>query len=169
MLLYKPWQKVVIMGNASAENLPEGEKDAILTGQIGRTRIYRQLALATLVFILLILSFPGHWIAALQSWFQLWWPWVAPEQVPSNFPIDKLIHTALFAICAAFFVRGWHILRERWWSVCVVLILFAALTELIQRYVPGRSATLGDLLADGVGVILGVGMALLYLRKRPHA
>ncbi|MDA1372066.1 MAG: hypothetical protein O2971_15050 [Proteobacteria bacterium] len=36
---------------------------------------------------------------------------------------------------------------------------------MIQRYVPGRSATLGDLLADGVGVLVGVGVALLSLRS----
>ena len=47
-----------------------------------------------------------------------------------------------------------------------MLILYGGATELIQRFVPGRSATLGDLLADGVGVLVGVGVALLYLRRR---
>jgi len=56
--------------------------------------------------------------------------------------------------------------RERWLWVCVMLTLYGGVTELIQRYVPGRSATLGDLLADGVGVLAGVGLALWYLRKR---
>jgi len=48
----------------------------------------------------------------------------------------------------------------------VLLLLFGVLTELIQRYVPGRSATVGDLLADCVGIGLGVGVALVYLRGR---
>lgn len=50
--------------------------------------------------------------------------------------------------------------------MCILLFLYALLTEMIQRYVPGRSATLGDLVADGIGVSLGVSVALRYLRDR---
>ena len=123
-----------------------------------RTRRYRLLALASFVVILVFLSLPGHWIAALQSWVQLWWPWSSSDSIPSNFPTDKLIHGVMFATCAALVVRGW--------AVCLMLFLYGMVTELIQRYVPGRSASLGDFLADGVGVLIGVGVALVYLRKR---
>ncbi len=40
-------------------------------------------------------------------------------------------------------------------------ILFGAVTELIQLLVPGRSADLGDLLADAVGAVVVCGMLAL--------
>ena len=134
-----------------------------------RTRLYRLLALTTFITILLVLSIPGHWLEALQSRIQSWWPWPASGFTPSNFPLDKILHASMFSLCAAMFVRGWATFAERWWLVCLMLILYGGVTEWIQRYVPGRSATLGDLLADGVGVLVGVGVALLYLRKRLRA
>ncbi|MSR12194.1 MAG: VanZ family protein [Gammaproteobacteria bacterium] len=131
-----------------------------------RTSRYRLLALASFITILLILSVPGHWIEAIQSWLQLWWPWPSSSLASADIPFHKLVHASLFALCAALFVRGWTMFRERWLWVCVMLTLYGGVTELIQRYVPGRSATLGDWLADGVGVLAGVGLALWYLRKR---
>ncbi len=132
-----------------------------------RTRRYRRLAWATFIAILLMLSLPGHWIEGLKVWIQalLQFP---PSGLESwDFPTDKLIHASLFALCAALFVRGWTTFQDRWWLVCLMLFLYGLVTELIQRFVPGRSATLGDLLADGMGVVVGVGMTLLYLRNRP--
>ena len=130
------------------------------------TRWYRLLALASIVIILFLLSLPGHWIALLQSWVQLWWPWSSSESISSNFPIDKLIHSIMFATCAALFMRGWPMFRQHWWAVCLLLFVYGLVTELIQRYVPGRSATLGDFLADVIGVVIGMTAALVYLRKR---
>ena len=56
--------------------------------------------------------------------------------------------------------------RQHWWAVCLLLFVYGLVTELIQRYVPGRSATLGDFLADVIGVVIGMTAALVYLRKR---
>lgn len=147
----------LVLSQSRAGPAPTGER---------RTRRYRLLALVSFFAILTALSLPGHWIVALQTWIHPWWPWPSSRLMSSNLPIDKLIHASLFAACAALFVRGWTSLKERWWLVCVLLILYGVVTELIQRVVPGRSATLGDLVADGVGVIIGVGAALLYLKRR---
>ena len=124
------------------------------------------MAFASFVAILIFLSLPGHWIAFLLSQISLCWPSHSSDLISSNFPTDKLIHALLFAICAALFVRGWTSFRKRWWIVCLILFLNGVATELIQRVVPGRSATIGDLLADGLGVIVGVSVALIYLRGR---
>jgi VanZ family protein len=55
--------------------------------------------------------------------------------------------------------------------VSVGLMAFGALIEVLQLQVPGREADLRDLMADGVGVMLGFGAALvlrlmLSLRSR---
>ena len=132
-----------------------------------RTYLYRLLALLTLICSFILLSLPGSWIEFFQTWIHQWWPWPSSGLASSDFPLDKLVHATLFALCAALVVRGWTTLRQRWWLVCGLLFLYGALTELIQRFVPGRSSTLADLLADGIGVSIGVGFALMYLRKRP--
>ncbi|MDO9318864.1 MAG: VanZ family protein [Gammaproteobacteria bacterium] len=147
----------LVLSRSRAWPAPTGER---------RTRRYRRLALGSFVAISMLLSMPGHWIEALQIWIHPWWPWPSSTLMSSNLPIDKFVHASLFAVCAALFVRGWTTFRERWWLACVVLILYGVVTELVQQVVPGRSATPGDLVADGVGVMIGVGAALLYLNGR---
>lgn len=134
---------------------------------VWRTRLYRRLALLVLISSFILLSLPGSWIESVQTWMHQWWLWPSSGLASSDFPSDKLVHASLFGLCATLFVRGWTTLRQRWWLVCGVLFVYGILTELMQRYVPGRNSTLGDLLADGIGVGLGVGFALMYLRKRP--
>lgn len=74
---------------------------------------------------------------------------------------DKLIHVALFAV-PAFLLRR---ISSRWWPV-LLLALHAPLSELIQwRFVPYRSGDVRDLLADLIGIALGIGAAA-WLRRR---
>ncbi len=132
-----------------------------------RTLRYRRLAVITFIIIPVLLCVPGPWMEGLRSWVYVLLQLPPAELVPSDFPTDKLIHASLFAICAAFFVRGWSTFREHWWWVCALLFFYGALTEFVQRFVPGRSSTLGDLLADAMGAVVGAGVTLLYLRLRP--
>jgi VanZ family protein len=141
----------------------KGRRPAVLAR---RSLVYRRLALLMLLLSLIVLSLPGHWLAALQDWIRPWWPWPSSGLGPSTLPIDKAVHALLFAVCGALFVRGWGTLRERWWLLCAALFLYGGLTELLQRYVPGRSASWGDVVADGIGVLVGVGLSLVYLRRR---
>jgi VanZ family protein len=74
------------------------------------------------------------------------------SDVPSSPPgVDKLVHASLFAALA---------LTGRWAGVAravlaAVLVLYAASSEVIQGLI-GRDAAVGDLLADVVGVLLGL-------------
>lgn len=55
--------------------------------------------------------------------------------------------------------------------VVLVIVAFAALDEWLQRFAPGRVASLADFLRDGIGVGIGVALAeasrplVLALRK----
>jgi len=88
-------------------------------------------------------------LAALVSLAVLFAP---ASDVPSAPPgVDKIVHASLFAALA---VTG------RWAGVArgvlaTVLVLYAAASEVIQGLI-GRDAAVGDLLADVVGVLLGL-------------
>tara|TARA_R110001592_G_scaffold114824_11_gene315019 strand:+ start:5007 stop:5423 length:417 start_codon:yes stop_codon:yes gene_type:complete len=131
-----------------------------------RGKVYRRLAQWMVVVILIAMFLPGQGVEAIQSYVHSWWPWPSSGLASSKLPIDKVVHTFLFFLCAILFIRGWRVFRQHWYLVLLYLIILGILTEWLQQYVPGRSKSLGDLLADGVGVVAGVVLALAYLRRR---
>ena len=74
------------------------------------------------------------------------------SDVPSSPPgVDKIVHASLFAALA---------LTGRWAGLARAvlaagLVLYAAASEVIQGLI-GRDAAVGDLLADVVGVLIGL-------------
>lgn len=86
------------------------------------------------------------------------------SDVPPSPPgVDKLVHGGLFLALA---VSGrWPGLRS--WVLVVVLPAYAAASELIQT-IPAlhRDGTVGDWLADAVGVLLGLLLWTLVERRR---
>ena len=74
--------------------------------------------------------------------------------VPASPPgVDKVVHAALFAVLA---------LTGRWAGIsrtvlAAVLVLYAAVSEVVQGLI-GRDATLGDWIADVVGLLLALGL-----------
>lgn len=76
-----------------------------------------------------------------------------------NPPWDKLAHVATFTLiaCAAGIASG----RRGWFrAACCVAgaLVIGAVDELHQMYLPGRSASWADLLADAIGGIAGAGL-----------
>jgi hypothetical protein len=75
-----------------------------------------------------------------------------PSDVPSTPPgVDKIVHASLFAALAA---------SGRWAGVARAVLAgalaaYAALSEVVQGMI-GRDATVGDLLADVVGLLVGL-------------
>jgi VanZ family protein len=89
----------------------------------------------------------------------------APAQDVPSAPhgIDKLVHGSLFAALA---------LSGRWAGVgravlAPALVLYAAGSEVIQGLI-GRDAAIGDLLADVVGVLLGLLLWQWIERRAPR-
>jgi VanZ family protein len=77
-----------------------------------------------------------------------------PSDVPSSPQgVDKIVHFSLFAVLA---VTG------RWAGVgravlAGILVLYAAVSELLQGTdLVNRDASLGDLVADSAGVVVGL-------------
>jgi len=85
---------------------------------------------------------------------------------------DKIVHIAFYAILAYFLLCGWcvaknKILRKK--EVVVVLaviILYGISDEFHQSFVPGRQPSWHDVLADGVGGLLGLLVLGLQLQRK---
>jgi VanZ family protein len=81
---------------------------------------------------------------------------------PAPYGVDKLVHGGLFLALA--FSGRWAGIRQG--VLAVLLPLYAAASELIQA-IPAlhRDATIGDWLADVVGVLLGLFLWSLVTRR----
>jgi hypothetical protein len=88
------------------------------------------------------------------------------SDVPSAPPgVDKIVHGLLFLALA---VSGrWAGIGEK--VLGAALIGYAAVSELVQGLTPlARSATVGDWLADVVGVLAGLALCRLIARRTSH-
>lgn len=93
-------------------------------------------------------------LEALRHWKDSWWPWPVSDPGDSNLPVDKIIHLSLFAICTILALRAWLSTLSPL-SIILLLLVFAGLTEVAQHLVPGRSMSLGDMIADTIGILIG--------------
>ena len=86
-----------------------------------------------------------------------------PVQLPdakiSSF--DKLVHVAEYAVLGLLIARAFKIQKLKATSFITILfaaelaLLYGAIDEIHQVFVPGRFASILDLLADGAGGLLG--------------
>lgn len=81
---------------------------------------------------------------------------------PVSFPFqDKVIHAVVFGgLCAAWL---WALMPRRHASLIAILItvIYGAIDEWHQSYVPGRSSEFADFFADGFGAMVS---CLLFFR-----
>jgi uncharacterized protein YfiM (DUF2279 family) len=115
-----------------------------------------QLYLGWVLFIALITLLPGSSI---------------PGNIDWNFlELDKIIHMIVFAILTYlggyfFTARGKTISRAILSSI-LPAIIYGALIEFLQMFIPQRGFDFADLTADIVGAILGVLLFKLALHKK---
>jgi VanZ family protein len=78
---------------------------------------------------------------------------------------DKSNHMLGFGTLGLLGVRGWP---GRAWIVLAALLAYGALIEVLQSLTPYRSAEWADLIADGVGLLVGlvVARASLLIQQR---
>ena len=91
------------------------------------------------------------------------WPLEAPPPTPEG--SDKLVHLVAFAALAFPLARTG---RFGLLPVFVGASAFGGIIELIQPSF-SRSADFNDWVADIMGVIIGIGLGLLYRRLRRHS
>ena len=108
------------------------------------------------------LDIPLTIIVTLTLTVAMLWPLEAPPPAPEG--SDKLVHFIAFAALAFPLARTG---RFGLLPVFVGASAFGGAIELIQPNF-NRSADVNDWVADIIGVLLGIGLGLLYHRIRKH-
>jgi VanZ family protein len=117
-----------------------------------------------LAMTLLILLMPAEDLLRLKLWVVRSWPWVLDWSQSSEVQYsDKWVHGGLFTVLGVLGALAW---RQAWVRVLLLLglVFLGALTEFLQAYVPGRSMSAADWLADVTGAVFGVGLGVFFVR-----
>ncbi len=84
------------------------------------------------------------------------------ELMPLPYNTDKLIHAFIYAILG-FFLTG--ALPERRLLAIIIGMLYGITDEIHQSFVPMRSCSFYDWLADAIGIMLGSYIFILWSRR----
>lgn len=84
--------------------------------------------------------------------------------LPDIANVDKLMHAGAWGLLAL--VTFAPFFRSRALLCWLVLVAYGAAIEVLQSFVPPRSADVWDAVADAIGAALGVGVMLLWQRHR---
>jgi VanZ family protein len=111
---------------------------------------FRQLRLARLWFLI------GALLIAVTLYFAL-----KPGGPPASFPYaDKIYHASAFFLLSAWFAGLFE--RRAYLWLAVAMLAFGIGIEIAQYFMPyGRTAEVGDVIADSVGIVLGLLLAVL--------
>lgn len=88
---------------------------------------------------------------------------VGPPPEPST-GWDKLDHLVAFATLALNAVLAWRLNRAA--RITFALLFYGALIEAVQTLIPGRSGELTDVLADAVGIGIGLALAAVLFQVK---
>ncbi|GAB3682912.1 VanZ family protein [Salinisphaera aquimarina] len=97
----------------------------------------------------------------------------SPPQVLSGTYADKIEHFGAYAVLGTWFAG---ILAPHYLRVFLGLLAFGVLIEILQGLTGYRDAQVGDAVADGLGAMVGIGLARLgamrwlgYIDRRVEA
>ena len=105
-----------------------------------------------------------------------------PEKLPT-FPLaDKVVHTLIYACLAFLFCRAFNAypgngksakrnksIQPVLWAGFAAALLYGLSDEWHQSFVPSRTASLADLVADAIGSLLGSYVYAKLAKHRSHA
>jgi VanZ family protein len=109
----------------------------------------RASGLACVIAIAVLSLIPGHW------------------QARTGAP-PYLEHVVAYFGTATLLGLGWRGRIGRA-TIAILLIVYAALMEVLQHWSPGRDPAVSDILASGMGALLGALVATVVVKfVRPH-
>jgi VanZ family protein len=73
--------------------------------------------------------------------------------------MDKVLHVLAFACLAGVACWSWSPSRQASWRIALGLTAYGVFIELVQSQLPWREASVADVIADAVGIALGLAMA----------
>jgi len=115
------------------------------------------VALTWSVFVTVLLCLPGSAFPK-KKWFDEIW-------------LDKWIHICLFSVMV--FLWCWVVTQLSWkklrlfYEIAFYFFLYGIAMEFVQKYfIPNRSFDVTDMIADGIGSVIGVIVAAkVYIKK----
>ena len=91
------------------------------------------------------------------------WQLLTPVTIVSAGSWDKLIHfSGFFLLGGLAMLAGW---KTSVYKILLALIAYAALTEILQHFIPGRSFSVLDWVADSMGVVIAVLISSVVLKQ----
>lgn len=116
----------------------------------------RKLFWLELAITLVLLLSPASAILTFKIWLASWVPMAETiDAMDATANFDKVVHCTLFLLLGFLAVRSWKAGSERR-RLFVALLLLGVVTEILQAFVPGRDASIFDLMADTLGLCLGM-------------
>ena len=109
-------------------------------------RRWRLAGVTVLILVLFAALMPAMWF----------WPEIHRL---GTLQVDKWLHFTTFAGLAVWFAGQYK--PSSYWRIALGLFVFGVVIEACQRAVSYRSSDLVDLLADAVGILFGLGIAML--------
>lgn len=113
-----------------------------------------------------MISWSLHWgvrLATVVYSFFLNWQLLTPVTIIQAGGWDKLYHFSAFFVLSNMLALGWQRLNPM--QLFSGLLIYAALTEILQHFIPGRSFSVMDWVADGMGVVAGILLCQILLRR----
>ena len=113
-------------------------------------------AITWVIIVTVLLCLPGSALPK-ENWFDKIW-------------LDKWIHVILFSImvflwCQYVSTSGGKKIRH-FRQIAIYFFLYGIAMELVQKYfIPNRSFDLKDILADGLGCVIGLLISGRYIKK----
>ncbi len=103
-------------------------------------------------------------VAALCWAASIWWASAQPAPPAPPGSLRPLLHNSahvvVYAVLGALMLLALHGLRHRTPVAWGLTSLYGFTDELHQSYVPSRIASVGDVLSDAFGAVLGIALAL---------
>ena len=78
--------------------------------------------------------------------------------------LDKIVHIGMFATWAVAVRNDFYNQRLKFFSLFLAGLVFSFLTEVLQLLVEGRTFDVYDMLADAIGLLIGLMMSGQILR-----
>jgi VanZ family protein len=93
------------------------------------------------------------------------WQLLTPVTIVNAGGWDKLIHfSGFFVLAGLAMLAGW---KTSSYKLVLALIGYAALTEILQYFIPGRSFSVLDWMADSLGVLIASLIFSLVSKRVP--
>ena len=82
---------------------------------------------------------------------------------------DKVLHFSIYTVFSFLLTRQISDTTSRWRAAAIAVVfamVFGALDEWHQRFIPGRSTEFADWQADALGAVVGALASIAMLRRR---